>query len=247
MIKVNDFKKLEIAVVIPARGGSKRLKDKNIYPVLGKPMINWVLEEVLASKHINSVYVTSESEKILNTTLKDKKIICIKRPKQLSSDDVEKMDAIAQAVEHIISDCNLKNPDIVINFGSCGNLKQYEKGTVLEVNKTVNDFEAFGIEDNTVSIPNTGFLTVKDQVTCFTTDTFFDAAITDYTLPYLDNIRNCDIVDMESYSIVESCLHANKIVYCYKWVSDDGDSSSWEENAALGFNKFKQLLHERLS
>lgn len=139
------------------------------------------------------------------------------------------------------------NPDIVINFGSCGNLKQYEKGTVLEVNKTVNDFEAFGIEDNTVSIPNTGFLTVKDQVTCFTTDTFFDAAITDYTLPYLDNIRNCDIVDMESYSIVESCLHANKIVYCYKWVSDDGDSSSWEENAALGFNKFKQLLHERLS
>jgi|TARA_R110000824_G_scaffold62352_2_gene165125 CMP-N-acetylneuraminic acid synthetase len=116
MIKVNDFKKLEIAVVIPARGGSKRLKDKNIYPVLGKPMINWVLEEVLASKHINSVYVTSESEKILNTTLKDKKIICIKRPKQLSSDDVEKMDAIAQAVEHIISDCNLKNPDIVISL-----------------------------------------------------------------------------------------------------------------------------------
>ena len=33
------------------------------------------------------------------------------------------------------------DPDIVINFGSCGNLKDYKIGEVLEVGTAVNDFE----------------------------------------------------------------------------------------------------------
>ena len=144
---------------------------------------------------------------------------------------------------------NKYNPDIVINFGSCGNLKNYRKGQVLEVSKTVNDFEAYNLKGagSDHNYPSTGFLDIREQVSCFTTDTFFDSNVTDYTLRYLDNIRECDIVDMEAYSIIESCLYAKKSVYCYKWVSDDGEPSSWNENANLGYNKFKELLHERLN
>ena len=50
---------------------------------------------------------------------------------------------------------------------------------------------------------------------------------------------------MEIYSIAVSCLLENKSLYCYKWVSDDGDSSRWLENAALGFENFKKLFKER--
>ena len=49
----------------------------------------------------------------------------------------------------------------------------------------------------------------------------------------------------EVYSIAISCLLENKSLYCYKWVSDDGDSSRWLENAALGFENFKKLFKER--
>ena len=56
----NNLDLLNIVVIIPARGGSKRLKDKNIYPVLGKPMINWVVEEALKSKYIDNIFVSSE-------------------------------------------------------------------------------------------------------------------------------------------------------------------------------------------
>lgn len=137
------------------------------------------------------------------------------------------------------------NPDIVINFGSCGNISHFEKGTVLEVEEVVNDFQAYGITSYPILKPNTGFLPVTDKVKCFTTDTFFDASKTDYTNDYLENISDCQIVEMECYSVVKSCLHANKIVYCYKWVSDDGDSSSWEANAALGYEKFKELFKSK--
>ena len=58
-------------------------------------------------------------------------------------------------------------------------------------------------------------------------------------------LKTCDVVDMEIYSIAVSCLLENKSLYCYKWVSDDGDSSRWLENAALGFENFKKLFKER--
>ena len=58
-------------------------------------------------------------------------------------------------------------------------------------------------------------------------------------------IKECDIVDMELYSIAKSCEIANKSLYCYKWVSDDGSSHDWKENAALGYKNFKKIIYER--
>ena len=50
--------------VIPARGGSTRLKDKNIYPLLEKPLINWSVENVINSNKFDKIYVSTDSEKI---------------------------------------------------------------------------------------------------------------------------------------------------------------------------------------
>ena len=37
----------EILIVIPARGGSKRLPRKNVLPLMGKPLICWTIEAAL--------------------------------------------------------------------------------------------------------------------------------------------------------------------------------------------------------
>ena len=37
----------EILVVVPARGGSKRIKNKNIRLINNKPMIKWTLNELM--------------------------------------------------------------------------------------------------------------------------------------------------------------------------------------------------------
>lgn len=55
---------MKIAVMIPARLGSKRLPRKNIVPFLGRPMIASSIEAALAAKSIDEVYVSTESEEI---------------------------------------------------------------------------------------------------------------------------------------------------------------------------------------
>ena len=55
--------KKNIIAIIPARGGSKRLKNKNSLIVNGKPMIAWTIKSALNSKFINEVYVSSEDKK----------------------------------------------------------------------------------------------------------------------------------------------------------------------------------------
>ena len=52
--------------IIPARGGSKRLPNKNILDLAGKPLITWSIEAGLGSKYIDKVVVTSDSEEILD-------------------------------------------------------------------------------------------------------------------------------------------------------------------------------------
>lgn len=130
------------------------------------------------------------------------------------------------------------NPDIVINFGSCGSLSNYKVGEVLEVGEVYNDFETYGLmESKSIKLQDKG-------VKCFTTDTFYNHRVK-HPARYTKMIQECDIVDMELYSIAKSCEIANKSLYCYKWVSDDGSSQDWKANAALGYKNFKKIIYER--
>lgn len=47
--------------IIPARSGSKRLKDKNIKPIKGKPLIAYTIEAALESKVFDKVVVSTDS------------------------------------------------------------------------------------------------------------------------------------------------------------------------------------------
>jgi len=76
---------MRCAAVIPARGGSKRLPRKNLYPVLGRPMLSWVIETCLTSGVFEQVIVSSEDEEILNTA-KVWGAISHRRPVRLSDD-----------------------------------------------------------------------------------------------------------------------------------------------------------------
>ena len=53
----------DVPILILARGGSKRIKNKNIIDFCGKPLINHAIEKSL--KITNNVYVRSDCEKIL--------------------------------------------------------------------------------------------------------------------------------------------------------------------------------------
>ena len=48
--------------IIPARGGSKRIKLKNLHPIVGKPLINYTIEACQNSSFIDEIVVTTDSE-----------------------------------------------------------------------------------------------------------------------------------------------------------------------------------------
>ena len=53
-----------ICALIPLRGGSKGIKNKNIKEIAGKPLCAWALEAATNSQLIDDVYVSTDSAKI---------------------------------------------------------------------------------------------------------------------------------------------------------------------------------------
>jgi hypothetical protein len=47
---------------------------------------------------------------------------------------------------------------------------------------------------------------------------------------------------MEGYALAYVCKQRNISFKSYKWVSDDGNVDTWEENAAIGFENFKEVF-----
>lgn len=94
------FKDKRFLAIIPARGGSKRLPDKNILDLAGKPMISWTIEASLKSEYIDTTLVTSDSNTILDIA-QNYDIQRVKRPSALSRDDSSSMDTIIHAFEQV--------------------------------------------------------------------------------------------------------------------------------------------------
>ena len=65
-ISKKDNKKKSFLAVIPARGNSKRIKNKNLFKLNNKPLIYWTIKSAVDSKFVSDVCVTSDSNKILN-------------------------------------------------------------------------------------------------------------------------------------------------------------------------------------
>ena len=77
--------KKSVAAVILARGGSKGIPLKNIVDFCGKPLLAWTLEQCLAAKGVDSIWVSSDSDEILNVA-RNYGAYTIHRPAELSGD-----------------------------------------------------------------------------------------------------------------------------------------------------------------
>ena len=53
-----------VLAIIPARAGSKRVKNKNIRKLGGVPLIGWTLKDLYKSKYIDLAYVSTDSLEI---------------------------------------------------------------------------------------------------------------------------------------------------------------------------------------
>ena len=92
------FKNEKILVIIPARGGSKRIKHKNIVNLNGQPMIYWPLQEISSLFSSKQVLVSTDDKEIANVVTKKGLKVPFKRPKNLSDDFCSSLDVCLHAL-----------------------------------------------------------------------------------------------------------------------------------------------------
>tara|TARA_B100000242_G_C42923394_1_gene428178 strand:- start:49 stop:744 length:696 start_codon:yes stop_codon:yes gene_type:complete len=86
--------------IIPARKGSKRIKNKNIRLINNKPLIYYPIKLALDSNIFDKVLVTTDSKKIQNLATKYGAISPFLRPKYLSNDFALTRDVIKHAYNY---------------------------------------------------------------------------------------------------------------------------------------------------
>ena len=131
------------------------------------------------------------------------------------------------------------NYDFIINAGIAGSYSDSIKiGEVLEVGTVYDDFYGGPVSNHPP-------MTISDSnIKLFSTDTFYEQG-EPYSNHYNRMVNECDIIEMEGYSIAKVCSSENISLSLYKWVSDDGSNSEWLENAKAGFENFKIIFKEK--
>ncbi len=92
---------MNIVGIIPARGGSKGIKGKNIIDINGKPLIGYTIEDALSSKLINRIVVSTDSDEIASVVSGMYDVEVIKRPSAFARDDSPIEEALLHVVEYL--------------------------------------------------------------------------------------------------------------------------------------------------
>ena len=125
--------------IIPARGGSKGIPNKNLIEFCGKPLLAWSILQAKEAKTISQVYVSSDDEEIL-TTAAQFGAIPIRRPKELATDASSSEEALLHALNEI-EKVGTNIPDLVVFLQATSPLRTTEDidGAVQKLIETRSD------------------------------------------------------------------------------------------------------------
>ncbi len=101
-----------IITIIPARGGSVGIPEKNIIDFGGKPLLAWSIDQAKESQMVGNVYVSTDDPKIANISRQYGAEV-IDRPSALSTAKSVTDDALIHALDFLEKEKDFK-ADIVV-------------------------------------------------------------------------------------------------------------------------------------
>jgi len=110
--------------LIPARSGSKRIKNKNILRLNNKPIIHWCIQIAKNSKIFDKIFVSSNSKKIISIAKKAGAIAPFVRPKNISDDKSTDSDVLNHFLRYAKKNKILIN-SICFMYPSCVLISPY--------------------------------------------------------------------------------------------------------------------------
>ena len=88
VVNLNLNNHLSLIGILPARGGSKRIKNKNIVDFCGNPMISYALEAAKKSQLFDKIHVSTDSTEIKNIVESLGHYVDFMRPPELAGDRI---------------------------------------------------------------------------------------------------------------------------------------------------------------
>jgi N-acylneuraminate cytidylyltransferase len=147
-----NIKDLNIVALIPARSGSKGIKDKNIKLYKGIPLLAHSIKIGLESEYIKDVYVSTDSIEYQEIALKYKAKVTPLRSSDISNDLSPDIDTF----KHFINTLNLPLPDIIVQLRPTYPNRDIK--TVNECIKTfINNYDKYDSLRTVIPISKTPF------------------------------------------------------------------------------------------
>jgi N-acylneuraminate cytidylyltransferase len=106
---------MEVLAIIPARGGSKGIKRKNLVEFLGKPLVAHSIEHAIACKSVTRVVVSTDDDEIASVSRTYGADLPFMRPADLSRDEVLDWPVFAHALTFLETTEHYR-PDIVVHL-----------------------------------------------------------------------------------------------------------------------------------
>ena len=133
---------MKTIAIIPARGGSVGIPKKALVDLCGKPLIAWSIEQALQSERVDEVWVTSDSEEILDVA-RQYNTITIKRPDELATDK----STIEDALKHALVCMGYKNDDNIVLLQPTSPLRKHN-----DIDAIIEGFEIGNLDSEFSSI-----------------------------------------------------------------------------------------------
>ena len=95
------YKNKKIIAIIPARGGSKGIPNKNIVKIKGKPLIAYTILSAKKSRYLDKIIVSTDSKKIARVATSFGASVPFLRTKSLATDNAKTIDTIIYTLKKL--------------------------------------------------------------------------------------------------------------------------------------------------
>ena len=94
------MKNFKVTALVPMKGNSERVPNKNIRLLNGKPVCHWIIESLSLSKYISEIIINTDSQKIKEIVSNFELVRVIDRPDFLIGDAISIQPLIAHDIEY---------------------------------------------------------------------------------------------------------------------------------------------------
>lgn len=138
--------KKQILAVIPARGGSKSIPQKNIALLCGKPLIVYSIESARQSRYINRVIVSTDDKEIAAVAKVAGAEVPFLRPREISQDLTPDLPVFEHCLAWLKENAGYV-PDIIVHLRPTGPLR-----TAAEIDEAIELLENYPEADSVRSV-----------------------------------------------------------------------------------------------